>query len=255
MTEPKTPPMPSDDTPLSSEPNAFLADLSRTLCHEMRGHGARVQSLVDIVEDTAGAAWDDDTRRRIGQIRDAGKSIVDLSADLSRFVQALGPPGVPERIDLGADIGPVFDEILAAHDVRGSLSVRGEMVVMAYRPHLMRVLSVLLDNAVKFRGETPLDVCVDVTKSGGSYVMRVMDSGRGIPARHAEHVFDPFAKTAELDGRANPGPGLGLTLARQLMRANGGSVAVEPSDAGTCIAVTWPVERPASGPSARAAPQ
>ncbi|RZM30657.1 MAG: HAMP domain-containing histidine kinase, partial [Sphingomonas sp.] len=63
-----------------------------------------------------------------------------------------------------------------------------------------------------------------------------VDDGPGIAAPDAERIFDPFFTTRREDG----GTGLGLTIARSLLAAYGGSIAVAASDGGAAFEMTLP---------------
>jgi two-component system, OmpR family, sensor kinase len=93
------------------------------------------------------------------------------------------------------------------------------------------MLDNLIENAIVY---SPAGGVVTVTVSGDG--VRVRDQGPGIDPAEAARVFDRFYRGSA--GRAAPGgTGLGLAIVRDLAGRWRGSVGVEPSDAGTCIAV------------------
>jgi two-component system, OmpR family, sensor histidine kinase KdpD len=101
--------------------------------------------------------------------------------------------------------------------------------------HSLRVLSNLIDNAVKF---APADSTVEVNarRSAATLEFVVADRGSGIPPEDRESVFRPFYRR---DG-ATPdvgGAGLGLSIARGLAEAQGGSVRYEDRPGGGSVFV------------------
>lgn len=101
---------------------------------------------------------------------------------------------------------------------------------------LRRILLHLFANAIKFTQQGGIEVRVErSTRSTGSrkrepmLIVRVTDSGDGIPAADLERIFEPFAQVGEgaRSDSENRGVGLGLTLARKLARSLGGEVLVE----------------------------
>jgi signal transduction histidine kinase len=96
-------------------------------------------------------------------------------------------------------------------------------------PRLERVLGNLLANAVKYSPVgSPIDVSVEPERpSGESWaVLRVRDRGIGIPAADLPRLFEPFYRASNVAGR-QPGTGLGLAGARQIVEQHGGTVAAE----------------------------
>jgi len=85
-----------------------------------------------------------------------------------------------------------------------------------------RILSNLVDNAVKFSPERSR-IALGVRESPGAVEVLVEDQGSGIPLPERERVFEPFAR---LD-REKPGAGLGLSIARELAEAQGGRLSLE----------------------------
>ena len=101
-----------------------------------------------------------------------------------------------------------------------------------------RALVNVLENAVKF---SPPDARIELraTVADAEIVVRVTDSGPGIPARERERVFEPFVHTSGLDGQR--GSGLGLAIARGFVDLNGGSLwAAEPPGGGASFVMTLP---------------
>ena len=98
-----------------------------------------------------------------------------------------------------------------------------------------QVLDNLLDNALRHtpRGGT---IRVEVRREGSAALVRVADTGRGIPPEALPHVFDRFWKSAD-----SGGSGLGLAIARGLIEAHGGKIRVDSViDRGTVVSFTLP---------------
>ena len=88
---------------------------------------------------------------------------------------------------------------------------------------LAQALSNLLSNAVKYTisGQVTVNASVDA----GKVILVVADSGFGIPVEDGERIFDPFYRSPQVT-RYPYGLGLGLTIARDLVRAHGGEIDV-----------------------------
>jgi signal transduction histidine kinase len=105
---------------------------------------------------------------------------------------------------------------------------------------LQRMILNLLDNAVKY---TPAggEVSVQLAASNGDARLSVRDNGIGIPAKDQPHVFDRFYRVDTARSRAMGGAGLGLSIARQIAEAHGGTVKVESTAGGSVFTIELPV--------------
>jgi signal transduction histidine kinase/ABC-type multidrug transport system ATPase subunit len=147
----------------------------------------------------------------------------DLALVLEAAVSCL-PPEWAEAVTVccPAFIGPVWGD----HD------------------RLEQVFVNLLENA--FRHNPPgVKVRVDaVLEATGTVAVSVTDDGPGIPPDLAPHIFEA---RVQHQGRS-PGAGLGLSIARGIVRAHDGNISLEQSVGGTCFLVRLPVEGPGELP-------
>lgn len=111
-----------------------------------------------------------------------------------------------------------------------------------------RVVLHLLANALKYTDAGRIQVRVERNVRGGRpgrretlLVIRVVDTGRGIPPAELERIFEPFAQVEEgaRSDSSKRGVGLGLPLARKLARSLGGDVSVESAPGEGTIATFW----------------
>jgi signal transduction histidine kinase len=151
---------------------------------------------------------------------------VDLAAVAAESLEALRPAAVAQEIDVDLDLGRVP-------------TLRGD------RARLGQLLDNLLSNAVKFT-ERGGRVVVALRQTGEDVVLAVSDDGIGIPAAEQRRLFDRFFRASTAQARSIDGTGLGLTIARAIVDAHGGSVDVTSADGeGT----TFRVRLPLAGPS------
>jgi signal transduction histidine kinase len=85
-------------------------------------------------------------------------------------------------------------------------------------------------------------VRVQATQENGNIVVSVEDEGPGIPAEHSERVFESFYRVQSGLTRNKTGAGLGLAISQGFVRAHGGDIWLEPSEVGTCIRFSLPLE-------------
>lgn len=122
-----------------------------------------------------------------------------------------------------------------------------EAIVRAKPTDLEIIFRNLMDNAIKYGGASP-EVQIDSQFSGGEQVVtRIVDNGRGIPAKLRRKIFGRFVRLGRELERAQAGTGLGLFIVRTLVKRLHGSIAVRdrPDGPGTIFEVQLPARQPA----------
>jgi PAS domain S-box-containing protein len=91
---------------------------------------------------------------------------------------------------------------------------------------LLQILINLIGNAIKFTKNG--EICVSLIRSDSAYwIMRVQDTGIGIPVEAQSSIFEPFQQASNAITRDNPGIGLGLSITKQLVDLMGGRIKLE----------------------------
>jgi heavy metal sensor kinase len=140
-----------------------------------------------------------------------------------------------ERLDLGAWVTDHVRTAWGDHPRAADIRVEAEPATATAHPVLLgELVNVLLDNACKYSPPgTP--IIVRVGPAGDGVELSVTDTGSGIAAADMEHIFEPFVRSDEARRRGIEGLGLGLSVARRIAEAHGGTltVASRPGEATT----------------------
>jgi signal transduction histidine kinase len=113
--------------------------------------------------------------------------------------------------------------------------------IKADKQGVVRVMTILLDNAVKYSGENQ-EITVETKKLGKRVLIEVTDKGIGISKQDLPHIFDRFFRADKSRSKLRfPGYGLGLTIAKEIVEANGGEIKVRSKlNKGTKFSVVLP---------------
>ena len=154
-------------------------------------------------------------QERIGRELDEMESMVREALALFRGLDD-GEPAA--AVDMNALLEKIREEF---RDLGGTVTITGQALrPLVGKPQaLKRCLTNLISNAVKFG--TRAEVLI---ADGADLVIRVRDHGPGIPEEELERVFEPFYRLESSRNRDSGGTGLGLTIARDLAQAHGGSL-------------------------------
>ena len=192
-------------------------ELLANVSHELRTPLARIKVALELIE-----ARDEAVRTRLLGV---GEEVDELDRLVSDVLTAarLDLAALPLRREHIAVFNLLEKSRERALALDGSLEIRIDadpvLAVDADEALLARAVDNLVDNARKYGDGSPIEV--GARKEGAQAVISVRDRGRGIPEAELEHVFDPFFRGEAASGRT--GFGLGLTLARRVAEAHGGT--------------------------------
>ncbi|WP_100334162.1 HAMP domain-containing sensor histidine kinase [Bacillus alkalisoli] len=103
-------------------------------------------------------------------------------------------------------------------------NIENVQVKMAER-HMEQLLIILLDNAIKYSGESKkMDVAIQHLKDSGEVAIEVKDYGIGIPKEEIQHIFDRFYRVDKARSRDKGGHGLGLSIAKRMVNNYSGKI-------------------------------
>ena len=200
--------------------------------HDLRTPITRLKLRAEFVED-------EELRGKILADLDELQAMVSATLAVGRDITADEPA---TRVDLVALLRTLLDEISDTYPDRdGDLVYVGpDSLPIHARPlALKRALSNLVLNALAYGGRAEVRLTPSVN---GLLQLAVVDNGPGIPAEKLDQVFQPFQRGEVSRSRETGGVGLGLTIARNILRAHGGDVALgNRPGGGVRVVVTLPV--------------
>ena len=220
--------------------------LTRVLTHEIMNSVAPIASLAGTVQrrlEANGAALSGD-REAATDVQEAAETIERRSRGLIHFVDAyrsftdIRSPAL-ELLSVRDLFGSVKRLLRTAIDERGldlSIDVQPDTLSVTADPELIeQVLINLILNAIQAVEEQPtprirLTAYIDRRSRP---VLQVTDNGPGIPPDVQEKIFVPFFTTKE------NGSGIGLSLARQIMRVHGGTISVQSKPGETTVTLRF----------------
>jgi signal transduction histidine kinase len=222
--------------------NDWLASVS----HELKTPLASIRLLTETLQDEE-AVDRREYLRMIGQETTRLSRLIDGLLAFSRF-ERRGASIVRQRASPGkiAERGAqLLAERLNAPGCEFTLEVEKDLPeIEVDRDALIAVIVNLLDNALKFTPDRKR-IQLAVSQSGSDISFAVSDNGIGVSRRDARRVFRRFFQVDRRLSREHQGCGLGLALARQIVRAHGGEATVESEiGKGSTFRVTLPITSP-----------
>lgn len=222
--------------------SAFLANLS----HEVRTPLNSILGFTDLLEEALATHQLEDLLEFTGIIRRAGRRLLQLINDMLELSRLEA-----DRLTLEQEpcsLASIVQEAVAelqplAMRKKLHLHARIEAVppIRGDARRLHQVLVNLIGNAIKYTDQG--EVCVELTAETlpqPQVVLRVIDTGRGIPPEFVSRIFDPFWQ-APSEAARGEGSGLGLTITKRLVEQMHGQITVDSIlGRGTTFTVTFP---------------
>lgn len=187
--------------------------LLAAISHDLQSPITRLRLRSDLVPD-------EHMRRKLHADLDAMQALVEEGLAYARTAHA--SQEVPRALDLYALLDNlVCDAVDAGHAVH--LHGPTDLLPVTTRVQaLRRLVTNLLDNAVKFGGQAE----VQLTAEGDAITISVLDKGPGIPVEELQAVLQPFYRVESSRNRTTGGTGLGLAIAQQLAQALPGQLSL-----------------------------
>ena len=208
--------------------------LSDTIAHELRTPLNRMLQKLSRIE-----GQDDLTADLKAEMRQAIR-MFDSLLDISRAEADQGTGGGLVPVDLSStasEVWDLYDPLLEDKGLITAATIAPNLQILGDRNLIAQVLSNLLDNAIKYCAEGD-HLTLTLTPEDDRILMRVSDTGPGLPDALKPEAFDRFTR-AERD-RATPGHGLGLALVRAIAARHGARLTLPPSEKGFALEIRWP---------------
>ncbi len=189
--------------------------------HDLRTPLAALRVRIESVED------DEDRNKMADTIAEMNSTLDDILS-LARLGRPSEPP---TEVDLAALVDAVVEDF---RDLDAEVAFEaGERLKMRLRPGLMRrAVRNLIENALKYAGAAE----VSVTADARTVTIAVCDRGPGIPVDRLGDVFEAFTRIETSRNKETGGIGLGLALARTIVRDAGGDITLENREGGGLVA-------------------
>lgn len=220
-----------------------LARFNYTLSHDLKNPLVTIQGFLGWVERDATSGNMERLRLDLERIRSAVGRMQQLLEGLLEFSRYEYQKDVV-KVDVGLVMRDARDVLAdTVEHYSAQVEIASDLPeVTCNRAQLQRVVEILLDNALRF-GQEPEGPRVEMgaRREGDTVLCWVRDEGIGIDPPYQERIFDLFEK---LEGpQSGTGTGVGLTLARRIIQAQGGRLWVESEGLGKGSTFWWTLPR------------
>ena len=223
--------------------NAFSAQRQFTgnAAHELRTPLALMQAQLELF-----SAEHPDVRPETAEfltlLREQTERLIQMTRTLLEMSN-LRQVARNEHLQLAPMVEEIFTDLAPLAEKRSiTLEAEGDAALTGSDALIYRLLFNLTENAVKYNRPGG-SVRIELAQGQEKCIIRVSDTGCGIPEEYQRSIFQPFFRVDKSRSREYGGAGLGLSLVWEIANLHGGSVWVEESsEKGTTIAVKLPTQ-------------
>jgi two-component system sensor histidine kinase HydH len=228
----------------ATEKRDLLARLLKRLAHEIRNPLSSLDVHFQLLEEDLGTLSPQARAQLAPRLGIIHGELHRLDSIVERFLKLAGPSALElEPVDINKIVTHVCELL------RPEASARKVEILAAVEPGLPQVtvdpvrltqalLNIVINGIQAVSGEGRVKVSAAISGSGEFLLLRVQDTGPGIPANELGDIFDPYFTTKA------EGNGLGLWIAQQIAVAHGGDLRAENApDGGAAFTLTLPIKR------------
>jgi two-component system heavy metal sensor histidine kinase CusS len=218
-----------------------LSEYSADLAHELRTPISSLTMQTQVALTRARTA--DEYREILYSNLEEYERLTRMISDMLFIAKADNKLIAPhrEQVSLGAEIDDLIDFYHALAEHKGVTIARaGDGRISGDRLMLRRAISNLLSNAMRHVPDGgSIVISVDPERSGGARIT-VENTGEDVPPEHLPRLFDRFYRADSSRLRNGDGAGLGLAIAKSIVAAHGGELAVSSANGLTRFTITLP---------------
>lgn len=224
--------------------NQFVADAS----HELKTPLTVILANMDIMQANKDSTiweqnkWIENTKSEATRMAELVGDMLFLARSDARIDQQYNFEEL-NFTSVAEDCVLTFEPVAFEKGMTISSQIAPDLYAFADQARIKQVIMVLIDNAIKYSGENG-HIFIQADGNPRNVKLTVANTGPEIPKEKQEHLFERFYRVDESRTRERGGYGLGLSIAKNIVEAHGGTIGLEYSnEKGTCIGFSIPTKQ------------
>jgi len=216
-------------------------DLVVNVSHELNTPLTAIKGFTETMLEEAG----DEHREYLLIIKRHTDRLINIVKDLLTLSELEERGGQLQRESVNVkalidNLAVIFEPRLQEKGLILTIDIPPDIIIPADRFRMEQLFTNLIDNAIKYTEKGGITISAELTAS--ACIIRVRDTGIGIPNEHLGRVFERFYVVDKSRSRSVGGTGLGLAIAKHIVGQHDGSISVESSlTSGTTFSIRLPV--------------
>ena len=195
-----------------------------SISHDLKSPATALFGLTRRLHDTYAMFLDDKGHSYCEMILKSAEQILSLVEKINIFISEKEMPLIIEELDLSEVLNEIwgeFSEQILERKINWSAS-EWLPSVRADRLSIIRVFRNLIENALKYGGDSLRSIDIGFEESGNNFIISVGDDGKGLNGNKNKDIFQPFERIEP--SKRTAGSGMGLAIVKEIAEKHGGEV-------------------------------
>jgi PAS domain S-box-containing protein len=194
--------------------------------HDLQEPLRTVVMYLSLLSKKFGGELDPQAREFMSIALDGAERMRTLVSDLLEYTRVETKAQEFAAVDMSSVVGEVMNDLrLAISEANAEIVIGDLPTVMADEVQMKQVLTNLVSNAIKYRGEARPRIEISAVTYGDEFVFTVKDNGIGIESSYHHNIFQMFQRVHP--GDEYPGTGMGLAISKKIVERHNGRIWVE----------------------------
>lgn len=228
------------DVSATKKAEKMRREFTANVTHELKTPLTSISGYAEII--ASGLAKPDDIQGFAGKIQKESARLLSLIGDIIELSQ-LDESSSGENF-IAVDLAGIAHEVvedLRSNAQKHSVEIKAETektIIKGNRNQLYELVYNLCDNAIRYNRPDGM-VKISVMNTDTRAVVKVSDTGIGIPQKHQKRIFERFYRVDKSRSKETGGTGLGLAIVKHIAELHGGSVTLESDENGTIFTAVF----------------
>ncbi|MEJ2033432.1 MAG: ATP-binding protein [Deltaproteobacteria bacterium] len=206
--------------------NKELEQFAYIVSHDLREPLRTIGGFLNLIQRRYGSRLDHQAKELIHFAVDGAERLDHMITDLLEYSRVQRQEPVLGSVDLFDIYFAVIENLKALiEETDAHISHDPLPVITGDASQLTRLLQNLIGNAIKFRGDSPPEIHIGISRCDNGWLFAVRDNGIGIQAEFVDRIFQVFQRLHTQ--KEYPGSGIGLAICRKIVERHGGRIWVE----------------------------
>ncbi|MGR3274515.1 PAS domain S-box protein [Acaryochloris marina NIES-2412] len=222
--------------------NQELEQFAYIASHDLREPLRKIQSFAELLQDDLAQQLDQDQSRYFGYIMSGAERMQCLIQDVLQYSRVGRSDKALESVALNYVLDIVQSDLsLAIEESQAVIEFESLPSIYAHTVEVTQVFENIINNAIKFRSETPPRIHITAEQQSEYWEISISDNGIGIPEDSLERIFVMFQRLH--NPKQYPGTGIGLALCRKVIESYGGTLTCTSTlGEGTTFIIKLPLQ-------------